>query len=165
MMPTRMRRGPPVGSTPRCDRGTNPDGRSVADPTIDPSPALTGATSLSREDGSDGSPKPEGPSSWSDDYTRRLHSHATATSVVADRLHGKSVGAGRAAGPDPRHEVRHPPAQEVQAAAKAIAGRGQQGLRPGHGQREDPAERGRAEEECDEGQGQRDAAEDLGEPR
>ncbi len=70
-------------------------------------------------------------------------------SAVADRLRRevRPVEPRAAAGPDPGHEVRHPPAQEVQPAAEAVAGRGEQRLQPGDGQREAPAEGRRAERE------------------
>ena len=61
--------------------------------------------------------------------------------LVGDRLHGQRVGRAGAAGPDPGDEVRHPPAQEVQPAAQAVAGDREQRLQAGDGEREQPAER------------------------
>ena len=60
---------PAVAGTPRSERGRIPDDRSVAIAAGDPSPALTGARSLSREADSGGSPGSDGPSSWAHDYT------------------------------------------------------------------------------------------------
>ena len=47
---------------------------------------------------------------------------------VADRLLGERPARPPAAGPDPGDEVRHPPAQEVEPAAQAVAGHREQRL-------------------------------------
>ena len=81
-----------------------------------------------------------GPRSWPISASR---------SAVVDRLgrEVRDVEARAAAGPDPGHEVRHPPAQEVQPAAEAVAGRRQQGLERGDRQHEPPADGRRVQDE------------------
>ena len=76
--------------------------------------------------------------SWSDDYTARLHSHATMrrrTLLVRRSAPRRRSGRARPARPDAGDEVRHPPAQEVQAAAEAVAGHREQRLEPGDRER------------------------------
>ena len=77
--------------------------------------------------------------------------------AVADGLRLDDLAA-RAAGPDRRHDVRDPPAQEVHPATQAVAGDPEHALKAGDAEGEDPAQRHRAEREREQRGHEHDAA-------